>query len=338
MSSPPLPFGPASLTGFELELLAPPGITRRELTLRIAGGEPRRVEAGFKYFSLGERDPAGRPVCLLTPAFRALGEDGNPLVTVVDDPTVRAGLRPQVAASLGIWLRTDDVRLAKWIEQHCWSSSEDPQVKLAPLARCFQGSWFRDRLVDRFGHSLVIPAAERTVSDSERVCEVVTRPLSREHRREVLTAVLEAAAALGCTVPQDGGLHLHLDRDPWMSTRRLSALLLRAHQPGAGLREAARTTRRSRHLGPPPEDVLRVAREAPAELSFEVFAAALQLAKVSKHRDLNVLGAVEQFPLHPTIEVRCIEPTLDPQALFDAVERVEAFLRKVAEAAGDGTA
>lgn len=329
MSPPALPFSDESRTGVELELLAPPGSTRREVALALAGGDSARVEAGFKYYGPGQRDEAGRSVCLLTPAFRVLNPDGTLAATVVDDPTVRVGLRPGLPPSLGPCLQTDDVRLAKWIERRCWSASEALEQKLSPLTESFEGRWSRDRLVDRYGHTLVRTAPERHVSDSERVCELVIPPLRREERAARWASLFGAAAAAGAALLPEGALHLHLDAGPWRTTRRLAALL----RSTEALRAATQSRRQSRFTGPLAPDVLRVAREADPELPFEVFAAALLLAGAKKFCDLNVLGAIEEFPVHPTLELRYFDPTLDARVLVSTVERVETFLLELAKTA-----
>lgn len=327
----PLPFGPGSGTGFELELLAPEGKTRFDLALAIADGDASRLRYGFKYYHLGDFDDRRRPLCRLTPAYRVLDPDGATLLTVVDDPTIRAQLRPGLEPGPGTSARTDDIRLAKWIEARCWSTGEGLMARLQALAEVFDGRWTDGdppALVDPYGYPLVRAAPEQV--EALRVCEVVTRPLGRDERGPVVRTLLERARALGCIVPTEGAYHLHLDRAPWLSTGRLAALLLRAHEEVPRLKRELGTGRGPTRLGPFPPAALQVAREASTQVPFGVFAAALVLAGVDKYCDLNVLGAVEEFPVHPTIEVRFLPATLDAQLLMSHVERIERFLLEVA--------
>ena len=68
---------------------------------------------------------------------------------------------------------------------------------------------------------------------------------------------------------------------------------------------------RCRKLGPFPPDVVRVAKTATADLSFETLAAGLLLGGLHRAVDLNLLGLVERYPKQPTIEVRCLPGSLD---------------------------
>jgi hypothetical protein len=82
-------------------------------------------------------------------------------------------------------------------------------------------------------------------------------------------------------------------------------------------------------LGPPPADVVRVAREASADTPFSTFAAALKLAGAHKALDLNVLGVIEPFPVQPTLELRCLPMAKDHAAIAASVTAAEALLMEV---------
>lgn len=329
----PLPFGPQSLTGVELELIAPEGRSRRDLAERLAGS-PERLQYGLKFYHLGDFDERGRPVSRLTPAYRVLDGEGVPWLTLVDDPTLRGGLPEGTEPFPGNTFRTDDVRIAKWIERHCWSDSDDTASIFARLAETFEGRWLDDEgvpvaLVDRYGHALV----RRMLGplSAPRACELVTRPLSRDERVEALEVMLRAARELGFTPFGACGLHLHFDAAPWRSTPRLTALIRDVHRDTAAYRRDPLAHPGSKFLGPFPDKVLRIAHEAPADLPFDVLASALSMAGTIKHLDVNLLGAIETTPVQPTLEIRCLRATIEMEELLGAVDRWERFLLRIAE-------
>lgn len=320
------PFEPDSRTGLELELLAPRGRSRVDLARVLADGLGARLEFGLKYYSEGERFEDGRPVCRLTPAVRVREADGV-LVTLVDDNTIREELDANAAPDAFVVVM-DDVRLAKWVEEKSWSTEPGPAATLRELVITFDGTLTDagngPEATDRYGHPLarIGPlGAERS-----RVAELVTRPLRREEREKIVTQLLTAASTLGFTIPAEAALHLHLDRAPWMTTPALRRLVLGYAAQRERLREEWKPNPRCRKLGPFPEAVVRVAREASDDLSFDIFATALKLAGVEKGLDLNLLGIVERVPLHPTLEVRALPMSLEPAEVLRSIQAVETAL------------
>lgn len=307
--------------GLELELLAPPGLTRDDLARALARELGGAVTFGWKYHGAGAL-PDGRPDCRLTSAAR-VEVKGKWFASFVDDPTLRDDLPERDALSFAA--RTDDVRLAAFIERRCWH--RDARQRLHALTTTFDARETEEGLVDPWGLPLVrwhVEPAERA-----RVCEVVLRPLADRERPAVLRRVMRRAAALGFTVPLEAAVHAHFDAAPFRSTRALRRLVL---EWSAEWRARFEPNPRCRKLGPFPEPVRRVAREASDDDAFEVIAAGVLLAGLGRELDLNLLGLVERFPRHPTVEVRCLPGSLDAEATLQRLALAETFLRQAHQA------
>ncbi|MCC6333232.1 MAG: amidoligase family protein [Myxococcales bacterium] len=309
---------PLARVGLELELLAPRGVDRPAVAHAIARKVRGHVEYGFKYTSEG-RLPDGRPLCRLSDAVRVVDARGV-LVTVVDDPTIRARL--SVTPRQRTLSVTDDLRIALLAERICWSRRRD--TRLQPLAALFGGPIEGGTLADAFGHPLVV-LLEEPLSWG-RVCELVTRPLAtRAERRQVAELLLGVARELRLAVPAEAGLHAHYDAGPWRTTRTLRRLILESTEHRAAWHERLRPNPRCLKLGPFPDAVVRVAREG-ARVSFPTFAAAVRLAGARKEGDVNVLGVVEPRPRQPTLELRCLPMSLHCAEVLAALETAEALL------------
>lgn len=307
--------------GLELELLTPKGHTRVSFARVLARRVKGRVEFGFKYFSEGTL-PGGRPLCRLSLAARVVERDGRVLARLVDDNTIRDGLPAKPA---GRTLHaTDDLRLALLAERRCWSDSED--ARLEQLEALFEGFVEDGTLHDAFGNPLVITMNEPR--SWHRVCEVVTRPLDgNRERRSLVDAVLSTAKALGCTLPSTAALHAHYDAAPWRDVKRLSRLVVEHAAHRDAWWAALSPNPGCLKLAPFPADVVRVAQQ-PGRVGFSTFAAALRLAGATKACDLNVLGVIEPHPRQPTLEVRCLPMSLEPDAVLASLERAEQLLQR----------
>ena len=109
--------------GLEVELLAPPGKTRFDLARALAKLAGGALRLSFKYHGQGTL-PDGRPDCQLSPAAKVLVR-GKWFASIVDDPTILDDLAPD-AEPMRI-ARTDDVRLAAWIERNCETRPVHPE-------------------------------------------------------------------------------------------------------------------------------------------------------------------------------------------------------------------
>ncbi len=328
------PFGPDSLTGVELELLAPKGRSRRDLAQALADLWQGGLRYGLKYSSEG-LVADGRAVCTLTPAFTVVDQTGRDRVTIVDDTTIRFDLDGDQPTPAG-WYRVvmDDVRLALLAERVSHAQTLEPQAVLAPLIELFGGyigapgdqtsSVEHRRITDAYDQPLAVIAP--LPGERDRVAEVVTVPLRREERSEVLTQIIQTANELEFAVPTEAALHLHFDAAPWQSTAALGALLRRTESDRDELRQRFAVNPRCRGVGPQPTDVQRVLSQAKDDLPFATFAAAIAIAGASRYCDVNILGVVERHPRHPTVEYRALSMTLEAGVLLAKLQELEAYL------------
>ncbi|MDP1822685.1 MAG: amidoligase family protein [Archangium sp.] len=330
----PLDSARGERVGLELELLAPPGKTRFDLARALAKRAGGALRLAFKYHGQGEL-PDGRPDCQLTPTARVLVR-GKWFCSVVDDPTIVDELAP-TDEKLRI-ARTDDVRLAAWIERNCHARFAGPSTPLgmngaafASLVKTFAAKEEEDGFVDPWGLPLV--RWHEVSAERARVCEVVLRPLGRKALAPTLRRVLKLASSLGFTVPVEAAIHAHFDAAPFRSTRALRRLVLDWTEQRTSLLRVLEPNPRCRKLGPFPPDVVRVAQAATDDLPFETLAAGLLLGGLHRAVDLNLLGLVERYPKQPTIEVRCLPGSLDADATLGRLAHAEAFLADVTSSA-----
>jgi Putative amidoligase enzyme len=309
--------------GLELELLAPLGQTREDLAAALASRAGGRVLYGLKHTVDGELAP-GTPRCRLSLACRVLDASGAWLCDVVDDTTIFDELADDGRTQPIVLC--DDTRMSKWLEQRSFQADPALEARLSRLLATFDATIEERpaRVTDPWGQTLV--AIGREPASHARACEIVTRPLQGD-RDDVLALVLDATR--DHAIPGAAALHAHFDAAPWRNTRALAALLVRFAEDRAAIHARLMPNPRCKKLGPPPADVVRVAREASADTPFSTFAAALKLAGAHKALDLNVLGVIEPFPVQPTLELRCLPMAKDHAAIAASVTAAEALLMEV---------
>ncbi len=308
--------------GLEVELLAPPGKTRFDLARALAKLAGGALRLSFKYHGQGTL-PDGRPDCQLSPAAKVLVR-GKWFASVVDDPTILDDLAPD-AEAMRI-ARTDDVRLAAWVERSCEApfTSGAEGREWAALKKTFAATEDDEGFVDPWGLPLV--RWHHVSAERARVCELVLRPLNPRELAPTLRKVMKLARSLDFTVPSEGAIHAHFDAAPFRSTALLRKLVLSWTKDRARLLSWLQPNSRCRKLGPFPEDVVRVADAASDDMKFESLAAGMLLAGLHRAVDLNLLGLVERYPKQPTIELRCLPGSLDPEATLARIAAGQNFL------------
>ncbi len=317
-------------TGFEVELLAPPGASRRTLADAIAA---RRPGAAVRRVFHVESEPSkvhGQPVFdNLTLGFEVVDRDGALVARCVDDLTLQADLDRERAPQPG-WFRivSDDGRLLRLVRRH--ALVERPLADaLAPVSALFgtqleQGPGGMYRVIDDRGASIAIGAP--LPGERERPCELITPPLG-EDRAERLAELLTPARELGFLLPLEGALHVHYDASRLRDARVFRDLVRFFSRFGPELRRRVRTNPHCSRLGAWPDALLDVI-EAPdfAALSWPDAAARLLTVELSKYRDFNLRNVVLAPPDKDTFEVRILPTTLDVDEVVAGAALFERIL------------
>ncbi|GAB1691960.1 amidoligase family protein [Krasilnikovia sp. M28-CT-15] len=313
-------------TGFEIELMAPPGRSRRTLARDLArrcGGSVRPV---WHHDSEPSLVPGLGRFLHLTQGFEVRTADGAPLCTLVDDVTLLADLNPRAAARPG-WYRilSDDPRLIRLIAAH-----SDPggtlEVALDAAARLWDAPVQRHgdvyRLDDPAGATIALAAP--LGGERERPCEIVTPPLTGDHRA-ALERLLGPARELGFTVPREAAVHLHVDGAPFRSAPALANLVRLFASWREPLRALLGTNPACRRLAPLPPALVAAADGAP---TYEQLRAAAAEGGLTKFFDVNLTQLLTDTPVRDTVEVRILPGAIDASAVLDRAGVVELLLER----------
>ena len=316
-------------TGFEIELMAPPGLSRQSLALDLAarhGGQARPV---WHHDSEPSLVPGLGRFLHLTRGFEVRRGDGALLCTLVDDVTLVAGLDPRAAAPPG-WFRilSDDPRLLRLLATH-----SDPgggiETALDGTARLW-GSAVQQigdvyRLDDPGGATIALAAPAG--GERERPCEVVTPPLTGDHGA-ALEELLGPARELGFTVPHEAAVHLHLDGGPFRQPHALANVVrLFAHWREA-LRLLLQTNPACRRLAPLPESLVAA---VDGIASYDDLRKAAADGGLTKFFDVNLTQLLTDTPIRDTIEIRILPGAIDADDILNRAGLVELLLERCLE-------
>ena len=328
-------------TGFEIELMAPAGLSRRDLAAATAV----RVGGTVERFFHPQSEPSvveGRPVFEnLTPGFRVRDGQGVWVASFVDDLTLQSDLDRERAPLEG-WRRivADDGRLLRLVERHCDPDAAGDRT-LEPLAALFGTEAQRReagmvRVVDALGRSVAIDAP--LPGERERPCEIVTAPIETDHE-VVLEALLADARRLGFTVPVEGATHVHFDGEALCSARAVAGLVEVWTRHGEALKRLVGVNRACVRLGDWPVALGELTRsEAFAAMDWDQAKTALGGVGLSKYCDLNLTNLLTGRAEKHTVEVRVLPAYLEVAPLMMATALFEGILgwcrdREVGEAA-----
>ncbi|MEV0898779.1 amidoligase family protein [Actinoplanes sp. NPDC049802] len=311
--------------GFEIELMAPPGVSRRTLALDLAGRCGGSVRPVWHHDSEPSLVPGLGRFLNLTQGFEVRRRDGSPLCTLVDDITLKHGLDPRAPATPG-WFRvlTDDGRLLRLLSARCDPGTTLPRV-LEPAAELWGTTIERHgdvhRLDDAAGATIAL--ASPAGGERERPCEIVTPPLTENHHAE-LSSLLTTARELGFTVPREAAVHLHVDGGPFRSPAALANLIrLFAHwrEP---LRTLLATNPACRRLAPLPETLVRAVAGSPTTSELREAAKA---GHITKFFDINLTQVLtDDPPLRDTVEIRILPGSIDASEIVHRAALVELLL------------
>jgi len=310
--------------GFELELLAPRGSSRRILANALA----ERCRGQVRAIWHEDSEPAlvaalGGRFLHLTQGFEVTSAAGHPVCTLVDDVTIVADLDP-TAAALDGWHRllTDDPRLLRLLSQH-----SDPG---GPLETALDGAaaiW--GVAPERHGRIWRLDSAGATIAlaspsggERERPCEIVTPPLASGHR-EALEALLGPARSLGFTVPQEAAVHIHVDGAPFREVHALANVVRLFAFWREPLRQLLGTNPRCRRLAALPAQLVDAVAGAP---SIDDLRAAAKEGGLTKFFDVNLTQLLRDDPVRDTLEIRILPGAIDADAILGRAAMVERLL------------
>jgi len=316
--------------GFEIELLAPPGFSRRYLADEIARRSPgATVIPAFHpqaELSLVENAPVFEN---LTLAYDVISADGNLIARCADDLTLQDGLDTKAPPKPG-WYRIvgDDARILRLIMQH--AKPEAPLDKvLIPAAKlfgtkldCFENGMVR--LADSYNAPLAMAAP--LPGERERPCEIITAPIASDHSAR-LSELLDPAREMGFTIPQEAALHIHFDADDLCNARVFANLVHLFNTHGQQLKCLVDTNPNCRRLGGWPEQLLQlVSKPGFDQLAWPDARSELSNIELTKYVDFNVFNMVHEPPNKHTFEVRILPVSLDVETTLLAAALFEALL------------
>jgi len=313
-------------TGFEIELMAPPGRSRQSLALDLAARCGGRVRPVWHHDSEPSLVPGLGRFLHLTKGFEVSRGDGSPLCTLVDDVTLIAGLDPRAAAPPG-WFRilSDDRRLLSLLATHS-DPGGDLGTALDATARLWGTTTQRVgdvyRLDDPAGGTIALAALQG--GERERPCEIVTPPLAADHGA-ALEELLGPARALGFTVPLEAAVHLHLDGAPFRQPHALANVVRLFASWRQPLRTLLRTNPACRRLAPLPEPLVAAVGGVP---SYDDLRKAAADGGLTKFFDVNLTQLLTGSPVRDTIEIRILPGAIDAGEILDRAGLVELLLER----------
>ncbi|GAA1639061.1 amidoligase family protein [Actinoplanes couchii] len=310
--------------GFEIELMAPSGVSRRTLAEDLAGRCGGSVRPIWHHDSEPSLVPGLGRFLHLTQGFEVRRADGALLCTLVDDVTLMDGLDRSRPAITG-WFRvlTDDARLLRLLAAQCDPAGPLDEV-LEPAGRLWGTVPSRHgpflRLDDSSGSTIALAAPAG--GERERPCEIVTPPLAHGHH-EALAELLGPARELGFTVPTEAAVHLHVDGKPFRDPAALANVVRLFAHYREPLRALLATNPACRRLAPLPEPLVSAVAGNPSEAELRTAATE---GGLTKFFDVNLMQVLTDTPVRDTVEVRILPGAIDPEAIVQRAALVELLL------------
>ncbi|WP_250008351.1 amidoligase family protein [Actinoplanes sp. M2I2] len=312
--------------GFEIELMAPRGASRRSLADDLAARCGGRVRPVWHRDSEPSLVPGLGKFLNLTLGFAVDRPDGSPLCTLVDDITLLDGLDPSTPAEPG-WFRvlSDEPRLLSLLAEQC-----DPAGPLDTLLDGAASLWGGKpvriddvfRLDDPDGGTIALAAPAG--SERERPCEIVTPPIAAGHD-EALEELLGPARELGFTVPAEAAVHLHFDGGPFRGPLALANVVRLFSGWREPLRALLQTNPACRRLAPLPGPLVAATTGRPG---WDDLRLAAREGGLTKFFDINLTQLFAERPVRDTVEVRILPGSIDAGEIVDRAALVELLLER----------
>jgi hypothetical protein len=315
--------------GFEIELLAPKGLSRQSLAEAIAQTHNGIVRRFFSLQSEPSKVPANPLFYNLTLGLEVIDAQGKIIASCVDDLTIQDDLE-KTCSPLPGWYRivSDDSRLLQLIKQQANPNDLLSEV-LQPIAQLFgtkvtEGSGGMFRVCDALNSPVAIAAP--LPGERERPCELITPPLETDHFN-TLESLLKTARDLGFTIPIEAATHFHFDATPLCSTTVFSNLVNILWSEGDNLRKKVGTNSQCRRLGKWPEELIILVNN-PEFRSLPWDEAKINLKKLnlSKYCDFNLKNFIHSIPEKNTFEARIFPGWLETQPIIEAAKLMEEIL------------
>lgn len=313
-------------TGFEIELLAPEGSSRRTLADEIALRRDGIVRPVWHHDSEPSLVPGLGRFLHLTQGFEVLDGDGISVCTLVDDITIVTDLDAAAQPRPG-WHRllTDDSRLLELIAATA-NPAEPVEKSLDPVAALWgatvqqHGVFFK--LDDASGATIAIAAP--LGGGRERPCEIVTPPLASDHEKS-LDELLSISRELGFTVPTEAAVHLHYDGALFRPPDVLANVIRLFGWWREPLRELLQTNPACRRLAPLPTPLVEAVAASPG---YEQLRDIATSSGLSKFFDVNLTQLLTEKPARDTLEVRVLPGSIDADEIARQARWVEALLTR----------
>jgi hypothetical protein len=316
--------------GCEIELLAPKGLSRKDLAESIARENNGTVRRIFYPQSEPSQVPGTPLFHNLTLGFEVIDRQGNLIAKCVDDLTLQDDLDKSHPSKPG-WYRivSDDTRFLQLIT--CQAKAEQSKSEvLNPIADLFgthveQGVEGMVRVADNTGNPIAIAAP--LPGERERPCELITPPIDTNHL-EKLEVLLKTARLLNFTIPAEGATHIHFDAKPLCSADVFANLVNVFHAHGGNLKRLVGTNHRCRRLGNWNIALFKLVNESSfRELPWEEARTKIAKLELTKYCDFNLKNLIHPIPDKLTFEARIFPVWLDSQPIIEAAALCEAILR-----------
>ncbi|WP_017654831.1 amidoligase family protein [Fortiea contorta] len=315
--------------GFEIELMAPKGLSRKDLAEAIALQYHGFVHRIFYPQSEPSHVPGTPLFHNLTLGFEVIDPQGNLIVRCVDDLTLQNDL-DKTQQSQSEWYRivSDDTRLL-----HLVMCQADPQAAstevLKPIADLFAtelevGPGGMVRVADHTGNPIAIAAL--LPGERERPCELITPPIDHNHF-QCLQLLLDKARALGFTIPYEGATHFHFDATKLCSPQVFANLVNILWTYGEILKKLVGTNPHCTRLGSWDEELLILVNDPDfCEMSWFDVQEYLGKLELTKYCDFNLKNLIHPIPDKFTFEARIFPAWLDPEPVIASAALMEAIL------------
>lgn len=306
-------------TGFEIELLAPVGKSRRDLAVAVAKQCKGKVNQIFYPQSEPSKVP-GMPVFeSLTLGFEVLDFQGSLIATFVDDLTIRKDLDHKKTSKPG-WYRivSDDGRFLRLIQNNC-DATNSRETVLGPLANLFgtkilaeKGGFYQ--VLDGYGESVAMAA--KLPGERERPCELITPPIDRDHC-DKLDKLLNLAKDLGFTIPLEAAVHIHFDATQLHNTKRFCRLLEVIKIHAKPLKNLVGFNKNCTRAGPLPAELFKLtSSDGFSSLNWQDASKQIKNLKLTKYYDFNIINLIHDIPGKNTFEVRIFPGSLETKKIL----------------------